>query len=82
MPNAAARDGGQESAPKTAGDMLRLGREFLERKQLGEARLEAELLVAHALGIDRLRLFLELDRPLTADEVTRGRALLSRRARR
>ena len=82
MSNAGARDGGLESGPRTANEMLRLGREFLERKHIEGARLDAELLVAHALGLDRLRLFLELDRPLSAEEVSRGRALLSRRARR
>ncbi|HTF88076.1 MAG TPA: peptide chain release factor N(5)-glutamine methyltransferase [Planctomycetota bacterium] len=83
MTHAGSKDAAAaDSGPRTAGEMLRLGREFLERKQFSEARLEAELLVAHALGIDRLRLFLELDRPLAPEEVTRGRALLSRRARR
>ena len=66
--------------PGTAGEMLALGREFLERKGLEEARLEAELLVAHALGLDRLRLFLALDRPVLEDEVARARGLLVRRA--
>ena len=35
--------------PQTAGEMLELARAFLGRKELPEARLEAELLVAHAL---------------------------------
>jgi release factor glutamine methyltransferase len=62
--------------------MLALGRAFLERKGLDEARLEAELLVAHALGLDRLGLFLQLDRPLVAGEVERARELLVRRGKR
>ena len=70
-----------ESAPRSAGEMLRRAREFLERKGFAQARLEAELLVAHALGLDRLRLFLELDRPLSSEDVARGRALIARRAR-
>ncbi len=70
-----------ESVPRTAGDMLRMGREFLTRKGLAEARLEAELLVANALGIERLKLFMDLERPLSAEEVSRGRSFLSRRAR-
>jgi len=70
-----------ESAPRSAGEMLRRGREFLERKGCAQARLEAELLVAHALGIDRLRLFMELDRPLSEQDVARGRALIARRGR-
>ena len=62
--------------------MLELARGFLERKGLGEARLEAELLVAHALGLDRLRLYMELDRPVSGPEVDAARDLLVRRGRR
>jgi release factor glutamine methyltransferase len=68
--------------PRTAGEMVRMARDFLERKQVESARLEAELLVAHALGLDRLRLFLQLDRPVTGTEVDRARDLLVRRGRR
>lgn len=62
--------------------MLRRAREFLARKELAEARLEAELLVAHALGLDRLHLFLQLDRPVTEADIARGRELLVRRGKR
>lgn len=68
--------------PTTAGEMLARAREFLGRKQLPEARLEAELLVAHALGLDRLKLFLSLDRPVTPGEVDRARQGLVRRGKR
>ena len=44
--------------------MLELAHGFLERKGLGEARREAELLVAHALGLDRLGLYMRLDQPI------------------
>jgi len=43
------------------------------------ARLDADLLVAHALGLDRVRLFLALDRELEPEELTRIRALVTRR---
>ena len=72
---------GGEEGPRTAREMLARAREFLARKGVDEARLEAELLVAHALGLDRLRLFLELDRPVEAQEVSRARELLVRRGR-
>jgi len=62
--------------------MLALARAFLQRKRIDEARLEAELLVAHALGLDRLGLFLQLERPLEPGEVDRARDLLVRRGRR
>jgi release factor glutamine methyltransferase len=62
--------------------MVRMARDFLERKGVEAARLEAELLVAHALGLDRLRLFLQLDRPVSGSEIDRARDLLVRRGRR
>jgi release factor glutamine methyltransferase len=46
------------------------------------ARLEAELLVAHSLGIDRVRLYMELDRPLDDAERAAIRELALRRRKR
>lgn len=46
------------------------------------ARLDAEILVAHALACDRVRLYMDLDRPLAADELARVRALVVRRRKR
>ncbi len=60
--------------------MLARGREFLERKGVGEPRLTAELLVAEGLGYERLQLFLALDQPVQEPEVRRARELLVQRA--
>src|ERR1700680_3832673 len=43
-------------------------------------RLDAELLLAEALGCSRLDLYLQFERPLTDDDVDRYRALCRRRA--
>ncbi len=59
-----------------------MARAFLERKGVEEARLEADLLVAHALGLDRLHLLMRYDQPVTGGEVDRARDLLVRRGRR
>lgn len=59
-----------------------MARGFLERKGVPEARLEAELLCAHALGISRLGLFMRLEQPIEAHEVDAARDLLVRRGRR
>lgn len=59
-----------------------MARAFLERKGVDEARLEAELLCAHALRINRLGLFLRLEQPIEAHEVDAARDLLVRRGRR
>ena len=61
--------------------MLARAREFLLRKGTAEPRLEAELLVAHALGLNRLQLFLRLDQPVVEAEVARARELLVRRGK-
>ncbi|MFO0693236.1 MAG: peptide chain release factor N(5)-glutamine methyltransferase [Polyangiales bacterium] len=45
-------------------------------------RLDAELLVSLALGIGRVQIYLDLDRPLAPDELTRIRELVGRRRKR
>ncbi|MEM7447236.1 MAG: peptide chain release factor N(5)-glutamine methyltransferase [Myxococcota bacterium] len=49
------------------------------RRGVDTPRLDAELLVAEALGCDRIRLYLDLDRPLHAEELARIRGLVERR---
>jgi release factor glutamine methyltransferase len=53
---------------------------FLARKGVDAPRLTAELLLAHALGCDRLRLYLDFDRPTGEAELARFRDLVRRRA--
>ena len=50
-----------------------------ERRGIDSPRLDADLLVAHALGVKRLQLFLDPDRPLIEAELTAIRALVERR---
>ena len=45
------------------------------------ARLDAELLLAHALGRSRIELYTDLDRPLDTSELDAYRSLVARRAR-
>ncbi|MFN8110608.1 MAG: hypothetical protein U0Y82_12310 [Thermoleophilia bacterium] len=66
----------------TVGEVLRRSAEYLERHGIDTPRLDADLLLGHALGMDRMRLYLEHDRPLTQDELARARALVARRGRR
>jgi release factor glutamine methyltransferase len=42
-------------------------------------RLDAELLVAHVLGLPRVQLYVQFDRPLSAEELAGIRALIKRR---
>lgn len=54
--------------------------EFFTRKGVDSPRLTAELLLAHALDVDRVRLYVEFDRPLDEGERARFRDLVQRRA--
>lgn len=55
---------------------------YLEDKGIGRARLDAEYLLAHVLGLSRLDLYLQYERPLTSAELDGYRPLLVRRVRR
>ena len=55
---------------------------FFESKGVPNARLNTDTLIAHSLGIKRLELYLDLDRPLTAAQLAELRPLVKRRAER
>jgi len=63
------------------GEVLRLAAEHLA-KTAETPRLDAELLLAHALGRSRIELYTDFDRPLSEAELTAYRELVARRARR
>lgn len=56
--------------------------DYFKGKGMSSGRLDAEILLAHALELDRLRIYLNLDRPLLPEERQRYRELVRRRARR
>lgn len=62
----------------TTRKLLEWLRGALKDKGIDDARLCAELLVAHVIGCQRLRLYMEADRPATPDELTRLRDLAKR----
>jgi release factor glutamine methyltransferase len=66
--------------PLTIGDVLRRSTDHLTAKGAESPRVEAERLLAHALGIERVELYMHLDRPLTDAELEAARGLLARRA--
>ena len=55
---------------------------YLEGKGVERGRLDAEHLLADVLGLERLQLYLQFDRPLQPAELDRYRPLLKRRAQR
>ncbi|MBM3977425.1 MAG: peptide chain release factor N(5)-glutamine methyltransferase [Planctomycetes bacterium] len=70
-----------KARPRTTAEVLALARPFLAERGVEAARLEAELLVAHALALTRLELYLALERPVSDAELDAARALLVRRAK-
>lgn len=61
-----------------------LGRttEFFKARGIPSARLDAELLLGFVLGLDRVRVYTNFDRPVTEAELDRLRPLVARRGRR
>jgi release factor glutamine methyltransferase len=51
----------------------------LRKRGIDSARIDAELIVAEVLGVDRIRILLAGERELSPDELERIRALLKRR---
>lgn len=72
--------GRHQLVPMTLLEILSGSKDYLTRSGLQSARLEAEVLLAHVLGLTRLDLYLQFDRPLTEPELTDLRSLLRRRA--
>jgi release factor glutamine methyltransferase len=77
---ASTSPGGPDGA-RTVLDVVRLSTAYLSEHGGDSARLDSELLVAHALGMARLDVYLQYDRPLTDPELDTIRALLRRRGR-
>ncbi|HLV66825.1 MAG TPA: peptide chain release factor N(5)-glutamine methyltransferase [Polyangiaceae bacterium] len=63
------------------GSVLRWATEDFARRGLARPRLEAELLLGHVLGVDRVRLVIDSDRPLRPDELGSFREVILRRRR-
>ena len=72
----------QGGDPWTVLRMMEWSGEYLEGKGIARGRLDAEHLLAEVLGLRRLELYLQFDRPLVAVELDRYRPLLKRRAKR
>lgn len=60
-------------------EVLQKSTEWLAGKGSDTPRLDAEVLIGHALGLQRIELYTEADRPLTEDELAECRALIARR---
>jgi len=63
----------------TVQKIIRWTAEYFRNKGLDNPRLEAEVLLAHLLGIDRMGLYLNYDRPLKEEERVVYREMIQRR---
>jgi release factor glutamine methyltransferase len=64
----------------TIGRLLETAAGYLREKGFPSARLDSELLLADSLGLERIDLYTQFDRPLSTSEVDAYRALVARRA--
>lgn len=81
-PAGAATGAGERAAEESWNvlELLRWTTAHFEEKGIESARLDAECLLARALGVDRLRLYLDFEKPVLAEERAAFRELVRRRA--
>lgn len=70
------------AAALTLVDVLKRTETFLRDRGVDTPRLDAELLLGKVLGLERVALYLQFDRPFSDDELARLRPLVARRGRR
>jgi len=63
-------------------EIIKRTTEFLDKKGVESARLNSELLIGHALGLKRMQLYLQFERPLLEAELEKIRPLVKRRGQR
>lgn len=63
-------------------EIIKKTTDFFAQKGVESPRLNAELLIGHALGLKRMALYLQFERPLAEAELEKIRPLVRRRAQR
>ena len=63
-------------------EIIKRSTDFLDKHGVDSARLNAELLVGHALGLKRMQLYMQFERPLAEAELEKIRPLMKRRSSR
>lgn len=63
-------------------EIIKKTTEFLATKGIEQPRLNSELLVGHALGLKRMQLYLQFERPLNEADLEKIRPLVRRRGQR
>lgn len=62
--------------------LLKWTTSYFESRDIDDPRIEAEVLLAHALQIQRIDLYLQYDQPLSGNELSRFKGLIKRRINR
>ena len=70
------------TAPATLLDILSKASDWFKSKGVENHRLDAQLLLGHVLGMKRMDLYMNFDRPLGEEEVSRFREFVKRRGAR
>lgn len=63
-------------------EIIKKTTDFFAGKGVESPRLQAELMIGHVLGMKRMQLYLQFERPLTEAELDKIRPLIRRRAQR
>ncbi len=71
----------QTEAPWTTRRLLSWITDHVDSKGIESPRLVAEMLLAHVIGCERMRLYMEVDRPAAPSELTSLRELVARAAK-
>ena len=66
----------------TLAEVLKGATEYLAARGVDSPRVDAELILARTLGLSRIELYTQYDRPLTEEERARARELVQRRGKR
>lgn len=66
----------------TIGSILTWTKQYFTEKGVASPRLDAEVLLSHILGMDRIHLYVNFDQPLEANELAAFREAVKRRAQR
>lgn len=75
MPNASTI----KPSPWTLLDLVKWTADYFGKHQIDSARIDAEILLAHSLGVSRIDLYLNHDQPLCEDELRRFKSFIKRR---
>ena len=73
---------GEQGKNWTIRDLMKVSIDHFQKKGIEHARLNVELLLAHALALPRIQLYVNFDKPLTQYELTQFRVLFERRLNR